>query len=172
MVDPTDRPALIVPPRRKEPPVATLGLPVVIYCRVVGWPRPQITWWRGNLMLPRTSDNFDQKREGSLSIRRLSLRDLGPYTCQAYNGQGMATSRIIVLKALGPVRTTNPLESQYLKYIVSPPRPPVTQAPPRPTFPSYFPALLPENRPYWPPYRPKPKPSTTSPKQIPVGKYF
>ena len=166
MSEPTERPAFVVTPKKNQRPIATLGNSVVLYCRVVGWPKPQITWWRGNSMLPRSSKKFEQYREGSLSIKRVSLFDLGPYTCQAYNGKGTATSHIIVLKALGPLKITSSRDRAFLKYIVSPPKPPPTTPSPPKTKKPYFPAYRPDERPYWPSYRTTTTSTTSRPNVI------
>jgi hypothetical protein len=79
-------------------------------------------------MLTLPTDNIDQPSEGTnLRIRSLGLRDLGPYTCQAYNGLGPAVSSSTVLKAIGPVAPTgNREDDSHLAYVVEAPRGPGT----------------------------------------------
>lgn len=76
-------------------------------------------------MLNLPTSNMYQPGEGpSLLIRSLGLRDLGQYTCQAYNGHGPAVSSTTVLKALGPVAPTgNREEDANLVYVVEGQRP-------------------------------------------------
>lgn len=163
MSDPKPREAAVVPWNPKTP-VASLGGNMVLYCRAVGWPRPSITWWRGKDMLPLSSEKFEQFRDGSLTIRLVTLRSLGPYTCQVYNGQGRATSQTIVLRALGPVYNTLAHDRDYLQYIVDPPKAPSTASPKTSAPTTLFPAVRPGQRPYWPSYHsPSPLKTTLAP---------
>ncbi|XP_068234682.1 papilin isoform X9 [Palaemon carinicauda] len=154
--DPKERPPEVIP-WNPEKPVVSLGSPSVLYCRSVGWPRPSIHWWRGNSMVPLSSEQFEVYRDGSLGIRVVTLRTLGPYTCQAYNGRGRAVSQTLILRGLGPVYNTPSMDRSFLEYIVDPPKAPPTTRPPPPTTPSTpFPAFLPGQRPYWPEFHPPP----------------
>lgn len=83
-------------------------------------------------MLPLSSQKYEQKRDMSLRITVITLRDLGPYTCQAYNGQGRATSNTVTLYAMGPVKVNTPKDREYLPYLVERQGPSVTQPPPPP----------------------------------------
>ncbi|KAK7075724.1 hypothetical protein SK128_022420, partial [Halocaridina rubra] len=160
--DPKERPPQVVP-WNPEKPVVTLGGRTVLYCRSVGWPRPSIHWWREDAMVPLSSEQFEVYRDGSLGIRVVSLRTLGPYTCQAYNGRGRAVSQTLILRALGPVFNTPISDLSFLKYIVEPPRAPSTTSPPPPTTPpTEFPAFLPGERPYWPEGVKSPSPIKTT----------
>ena len=89
-------------------------------------------------MLTLPTDNMEQPSEGTnLLIRSLGLRDLGPYTCQAYNGLGPAVSSSTVLKALGPIAPTgNREDDAYRAYVVEPPRAP--GSPPVYRYPDQF----------------------------------
>ena len=89
-------------------------------------------------MLTLPTDNMEQPSEGTnLLIRSLGLRDLGPYTCQAYNGLGPAVSSSTVLKALGPIAPTgNREDDAYRAYVVEPPRAP--GSPPVYRYPNQF----------------------------------
>ena len=131
--------------------VVVLGGPVIIHCHAIGWPRPSVTWWRGERMLPLSSERYEQFRDYSLLVRRVSFRDLGPYTCQAYNGYGRPSSFTVVLQAVGPVYSVEADEVEFQRYLIPAPqpeqRPPVSSAttispfrPARPTPPSYTPA--------------------------------
>jgi hypothetical protein len=84
----------------------------------------QVTWWKGEKMLPFSSERYEQMRDYSLLIRLVSLRDLGPYTCQAYNGQGKAASWTVTVQTMGPVSTSDTGEDrEYLQYVISARRP-------------------------------------------------
>lgn len=160
MSDPSRREAAIVP-WNPETPVASLGGSTVLYCRAVGWPRPTITWWRGTDMLPLTSEKYEQFRDGSLSLRLITLNTLGPYTCQVYSGHGRATSQTVVLRALGPVFNTLDRDRDFLQYIVDPPKAPSTPSPKESAPTTLFPAVRPGQRPYWPSYYLPSPPRTT-----------
>ncbi|XP_069951755.1 papilin isoform X1 [Cherax quadricarinatus] len=162
IIDPKPRESAVVP-WNHESPVVSLGNPTSLYCRAVGWPRPSVTWWRNSDMLPLSSLQYEQFRDGSLTIRVVNLQNLGPYTCHVYNGQGQAKSQTIVLRALGPVYNIVNKYRDFLQYIVDPPKAPASTKPPQPTIPTTpFPAIRPGERPYWPAYRPPPTQKTTS----------
>ena len=65
----------------------------------------------------------------SYVIESLSIKDLGPYTCQAYNGVGRAASSSTEIKVMGPIDTSglSRNEQKYLRYVVDAP----TYNPPR-----------------------------------------
>ena len=92
-------------------------------------------------MIPFHSDKYTQDTEGALKIAMVTLRDLGPYTCQVYNGQGSASSWSVTLRAYGPVFSADSADSKFLQYIVDRPgaeagRPRQPQVQPtRPTYP-------------------------------------
>lgn len=151
MSDPKTREAAVVPWNPKSQ-LASLGSEMKLYCRAVGWPRPSVTWWRGPHMLPISSVEYEQFRDGSLKIRMIALGSLGPYTCQVYNGYGRATSQTVVLRALGPVSNVRPGDRIYLQYIVDPPKAPSTSTPVIPAPTTDFPSILPDRRPYQPDY--------------------
>ncbi|XP_032682374.1 papilin-like [Odontomachus brunneus] len=110
---------------------------ITLYCYTVGWPRPLVTWWRDDDMLPLFSDIYEQDSDYSLLIRSVTLTSLGIYTCQAYNFLGKAASWSMILQAIGPVYNVKPEQQEYTKYLVQPPRKPTTteksQYPYRPT---------------------------------------
>jgi hypothetical protein len=115
-------------------------------------------------MLPLSSEQFEQRRDYSLLIRSVTLRNLGPYTCQAYNGYGRAASWTVTVQAVGPVYSGG---SAYNEYLVPPPRRPETSDIGTPTErPSY------PYRPVRPSPQPQPRPISTavqltSPPEIP-----
>ena len=121
VADPTIRGSEIV--ADKGYMVVVFGAPVIVHCHAVGWPRPSVTWWRGDRMLPLSSERYEQFRDYSLLIRRVNFRDLGPYTCQAYNGYGRPSSYTIIVQAIGPVYTTDTLDAEFSRYIVPQPQP-------------------------------------------------
>ena len=113
-----------------ETVVAVLGGALIVRCRAYGWPRPSVTWWRGERMLPLSSERFEQFRDYSLLVRRVSFRDLGPYTCQAYNGYGRPASFTVTLQAVGPVYSTDVQDVEYRRYLLPPPQPDPRALPP------------------------------------------
>ena len=74
-------------------------------------------------MLPLSTENLEQTTDFGLRIRRVGLRDLGPYTCQAYNGLGSPESSTFTLTVLGPIdRSSIAREDQsFLRYVVDAP---------------------------------------------------
>ncbi|XP_074105077.1 proteoglycan-like sulfated glycoprotein papilin isoform X3 [Cotesia typhae] len=178
----------------------TMNSPTTLYCYAMGWPRPFVTWWHGDRMLPLTSDHYEQDSEYTLLIRSVTLTNLGVYTCQAYNGIQRPSSWSMTLQAIGPVYNVKPEYQEYTKYLVEPPkrpnntdnrphypyRPSRTQAPhynqtyvpirsTRPTPKPYIPAVIPITE-------PPPEPSqikvpvvvnvTSSGNKFPVGSDF
>lgn len=104
--------------------IVTLDKPTALQCYAVGWPRPIITWWRAEKMLPRQFGVYEQLDDNSLVIRLVTVDMLGPYTCQAYNGEGRAASWSVTLQAYNSPfgdhhRSNNP-------YLIAPPRHPAT----------------------------------------------
>lgn len=163
LVEPSPRPAEVIG-EDKTYVVVTLGAPTVLQCYAMGWPPPTVTWWRGDRMLPLSSEQFEQRRDYSLLIRSVTLRNLGPYTCQAYNGYGRAASWTVTVQAVGPVYSG---DSAYNEYLVPPPRRPETPDTGAPTE---------KPSPPYRPVRPSPKPQSrpiptavqlTSPPEIP-----
>ena len=131
--------------------VVTLGAPTILQCYAVGWPPPTVTWWRGDRMLPLSSEQYEQRRDYSLLIRSVTLRNLGHYTCQAYNGYGRAASWTVTVQAVGPVYSGSPGDAVYNEFLIpSPKKPDETPPTRRPSYPY---------RPVRPPYRPRPPPS-------------
>lgn len=121
-------------------------------------------------MLPFTSNQYEQRRDFSLLIRSVTLRNLGPYVCQAYNGLGKAASGTVTVQAIGPVYSSNPDDEVYYQYLVTAPQRPVE--PPRPWLP-YRPQL-PTQPPTPPPViqpRPEPYPQPQpEPPRVLIGK--
>jgi hypothetical protein len=106
-------------------------------------------------MLPLSSERYEQFRDYSLLVRRVSFRDLGPYTCQAYNGYGRPSSHTMILQAIGPVYSVDADEIEFRRYLIPPPQPDprlllttttTTPAPfrPRPTPPSSYNTVPPQ----------------------------
>ena len=86
--------------------------------------------WRGSNMLPMSSDRHEQNSDYSLRLRSVGLVDLGPYTCQSYNGLGAPASFTVMAKAVGPVTASSREEESYLSYVVdAPTAPELTQRP-------------------------------------------
>uniref|UniRef100_T1JGC4 Papilin n=1 Tax=Strigamia maritima TaxID=126957 RepID=T1JGC4_STRMM len=81
-----EEPARILPGVRVV--VVAVGSPCLLDCKAIGYPNPKVTWWRGYIMLPRTSEKYDQLSNYSLLIRTVVETDYGDYSCQAHNGIG------------------------------------------------------------------------------------
>lgn len=131
----------------------------------MGWPRPFVTWWRGDKMLPLFSENYEQDTDYTLLIRSVALTNLGVYTCQAYNGVGKPASWSTILQAIGPVYNIKPEQQEYAKYLVQPPRRPTSEKPQYP----YRPTRTPDN--YSETYAPIPvtQPNYYIPRVVPLG---
>jgi len=111
--------------------IISLGAPASLVCLAYGYPRPTVTWWKDMSMLPIQHERIYQEGYGyTLHIRTVALSDLGPYTCQAYNGLGEAASATIEMRAMGPVHAS-PADQRYLKYVEDTPEVPVTTTTPR-----------------------------------------
>jgi len=107
--------------------VFALDGPATLQCYAIGWPRPIVTWWRADRMLPMMSDLYEQREDHSLVVRLVTVNVLGPYTCQAYNGLGRAASWTVTLQAHGtPVVGRDRPDSPYLvtPVVLKPTRPP------------------------------------------------
>lgn len=100
--------------------VVRLGHPAVLQCYAYGWPKPYITWWRAERMLPLSSEQYEQRHDHALVIHNVGLRHLGPYTCQAYNGRGKANSWRVTVKAVAQPTSTSPEDIQYHQYLLPP----------------------------------------------------
>ncbi|XP_004530678.1 papilin isoform X3 [Ceratitis capitata] len=112
--------------------IVVLNQPAQIRCPAGGHPAPHVSWWRQRKRLGLVSDRFELTRDYSLMFRSIKLTDLGPYTCEVWNGLGRPTSIKVVLKAVGPARASNNAEAPYLQYIIDPARARATVAPQAP----------------------------------------
>jgi hypothetical protein len=110
--------------------VMSLGSPATLYCLAYGFPKPTVTWWKDTQMLPLTSERISQGDDYTLKLSSISLSDLGPYTCQAYNGLGEAASFNVRMQVYGPVNP-GPGERQYMRHVISPPSAPIRTTTPR-----------------------------------------
>lgn len=64
-------------------------------CRVIGYPRPSITWWKDGRDI--TTDNryeFDYSVDGIITmiIEKVAQKDQGCYQCRAENSEGWAAT--------------------------------------------------------------------------------
>ena len=98
--------------------VVSLDAPAVLQCYAYGFPSPTVTWWKEEKLLPMHTNQYEQRKDHSLVIRRVALRLLGPYTCQAYNGQGRAASWTTTLHGVGSVVTVAPEDRAYTIYLI------------------------------------------------------
>ncbi|XP_022252622.1 papilin-like [Limulus polyphemus] len=64
------------------------GASCMLPCNAVGFPRPSVTWWRFQKMLPLLSTRYKQLQNYSLLIYSVIQHDQGQYTCLAHNGIG------------------------------------------------------------------------------------
>lgn len=119
--DPVPRPANVLGEENAAVVVALDG-PALLQCYAFGWPRPAVTWWRADRMLPMSSDLYDQRPDSSLVVRLATVNVLGLYTCQAYNGRGRAASWSVTLRAYGPSGDRRPYTGPFSQYLVPPPR--------------------------------------------------
>lgn len=146
VIDPSQRAAEVI--GEEQFVVVQLGAPAVLQCYAVGWPRPSVTWWRGERLLPFSSERYEQRRDFSLLLRTVALRDLGPYVCQAYNGLGRATSWTLTVQAVGPVYSSDPDDAPYNAFLVNPRQDTSEpQRPPQRPRPPYRPPVQPERIP-------------------------
>ncbi|XP_072747679.1 papilin isoform X3 [Anoplolepis gracilipes] len=132
----------------------TMNSPIALHCYAMGWPRPFVTWWRGDRMLPLFSENYEQDTDYTLLIRSVTLTSLGIYTCQAFNGIGRPASWSATLQAIGPVYNVKSEHEEYTKYLVQPPKRPTTEKPQYPYRPTR--TQSPEYQTYAPVYPSKP----------------
>lgn len=118
--------------------IAHLSQPAALRCPAGGYPKPFVTWWRGDKILPLKDDRFEITRDYSLVFSRVDLYDLGTYACQAYNAIGRPVTIAVTLKARGKVQPRTEEDYKYLQYLVTDPQPtnpPIFRPPPitRPT---------------------------------------
>lgn len=134
--------------------VTSFNSPATLNCYALGWPLPAVTWWKEDELIPLKNREFEVTKDYSLLINSVQLRNLGVYTCQAYNGKGKAASWSVTVKAKGPYYSTNPGDIKYLQYVVNPPELTTTSAltPEYRTYP-------PTQPPYWPVYSPVQRPT-------------
>lgn len=110
----------------------SLNAPARLPCHVSGWPRSHVTWWLGKKRIPMAAYGYEMQGDFSLKIHRVTLVNLGVYTCRAFNRVERPATWSVTLQALGPVSNVNPALLNYTKYLVDPPKRPtdthVTQA--------------------------------------------
>lgn len=129
--------------------MSIISQPATLRCPAGGYPKPFVTWWRGDKILPLKDDRVEITRDYSLILNRVEINDLGPYVCQAYNSIGRPVSIQVTLKTRGPVHTRTEDDRRYLQYVDSEPLPPTTTVRPPISYPSVIPRTRPP--PYYPP---------------------
>ncbi|XP_059485336.1 papilin-like isoform X2 [Neocloeon triangulifer] len=98
-----------------------LNSPAILHCYAMGWPRPSVTWWRGERMVPMASKGHQENRKDfTLLIKSVTPEDLGPYTCQAYNSIGKATSWTITVQGYKAADAIFSGSEDYFQYLVDP----------------------------------------------------
>ena len=76
------------------------GRPGQLYCRVSGYPLPEITWYLAGEGVENLG--FDQLRNGTLHMTAVDKsQKKGPYICKARNIYGEATSSETWITVLG-----------------------------------------------------------------------
>lgn len=132
---------------------------------------PAVTWWKEDELIPLKNREFEVTKDYSLLIHSVQLRNLGVYTCQAYNGMGKAASWSVTVRAKGPYYSTNPRDIKYLQYVVNPPEAntvrPVESATAPPSPASHHAIVYrPTPQPYIPPaYSTEPLPNILDPNE-------
>lgn len=101
--------------------MSSLAQPAVLRCLAGGHPKPFVTWWRGDKILPLKDDRMEITRDYSLHLTSVDLHDLGSYVCQAYNSIGRPVSIQVTLKVRGPVHARSDEDRKYLQYVDSEP---------------------------------------------------
>lgn len=96
--------------------LATLGSPLTLRCLYYGWPTPHVSWWRGKTVLPTSGTIYEQNRDGSIRIARVTIQQLGVYTCQTYNSIGKPSSWSVAVMTLGPI--PGPVSDEFRRFIV------------------------------------------------------
>ena len=129
--------------------VATISQPATLRCLAGGQPKPFVTWWRGDKILPLKDDRVEITRDYSLIINRVEINDLGPYVCQAYNSIGRPVSIQVTLKARGPLHARTEEDRKYLQYVVYEAATPPTTPHPPPSYPTQPARIRPT--PHYPP---------------------
>ncbi|XP_019769290.2 papilin isoform X1 [Dendroctonus ponderosae] len=153
--------------------VTAFNSPATLNCYALGWPVPAVTWWKQDELIPLKNREFEVTKDYSLLIHSVQLRNLGVYTCQAYNGMGKAASWSVTVRAKGPYYSTNPRDIRYLQYVVNPPeastlRVPIESSSVRPDPSSHHvPFYRPTSQPYIPSfYSTEPLPDIVDPNDI------
>lgn len=69
--------------------IAQIGLSSYLQCNAIGFPDPRVTWYKDDKNLPLKSIKYRQFANFTLMIVKVSEKDSGVYTCQAFNGIGL-----------------------------------------------------------------------------------
>ncbi|XP_048471366.1 neural cell adhesion molecule 1a isoform X6 [Rhincodon typus] len=71
------------------------GQPVTLVCDSDGFPQPEVTWMRDDVVIEADGDKYIMNEDGSeLTINKISKRDDGDYICIAQNKAGDAELEI------------------------------------------------------------------------------
>ena len=87
--------------------VVTLGHSASFCCGVTGIPSPVVEWFLNGVKLNNSGQNNDQRERDALNstlvLPRVTLDDLGSYTCKASNAHGSHQSNPALLELFGEV---------------------------------------------------------------------
>lgn len=62
--------------------LTNIGQRTPLRCLAGGHPKPFVTWWRGDKILPLKDERVEITRDYSLILNKVEITDLGPYVCQ------------------------------------------------------------------------------------------
>ncbi len=81
--------------------VAIIGDTQRFECQVVGFPAPNVTWFKDNVNItqnPRYNIGYDKSRGTiTLAIKNVNTSDEGCYQCRAENTEGHATTTAFLI---------------------------------------------------------------------------
>ncbi|KAK2567085.1 Hemicentin-1 [Acropora cervicornis] len=84
----------------------TVGSPVILHCKAMGSPNPNITWQKDGLSVDTT--HVTLLANGSLYISSTVVQDAGRYSCKATNVAGSTSVRANIVIYVGPSLVSPP----------------------------------------------------------------
>ncbi|CAD5233395.1 unnamed protein product [Bursaphelenchus xylophilus] len=90
---------------------------VTLQCRVVGTPKPMITWLKDQKAIDVTSPRFTVLPDDSLVIHNVQVEDQGYYTCKADNefGQQQRNTLVVVTGLVSPILAQAPKDAHLIE---------------------------------------------------------